>query len=1484
MSKRFLSAIGTISLAFTALAATVEVGTHTAHTSIQAVLEIASTEDTTIRLMSDCTEAITIAAGQTITLDLNGQALRCPNARDTATLTNKGSLTITDSGSSGTIYGNEEGTSTSVVSNESGATLSFQSGIITTTRSSVNGISGDGKTTMTGGTITATANGISGSGEVNVSGGVITGSTNVGINTVGASCTISGTAVVIGGKAGIQSEDSAVTLHGGTVEGALDGIVSTGSAPTLTITNGTVTSPLRAFQCMAGTAEISGGLIAGAFSIGDSATLTLTGGLYDRDPYAYLSATTAATQEGPNSSAAYPWEVLPAKVLRSTNEGGFYTFNEALARIGANETLSLVEDLKDAEAQRSHPFAEVTIATPLTLNGNGHTLTVSTPYRLTKDLTLQNITVQSSNPAMNPRLTIGEALTLSVAGSATLSDGLVIAEGKTLTLAGDGALTVRRQAPTEPVLTGNGSLRLPTTFPLALVGSVRCNNLTLTGAHDTWVEDGTSFTAAITIGPEAAPTALHNHFPSIYCEYEQAEIPSSGIVAVAATRHPEAGNLCTMVAPEDYPVQWDAENRSGTLNVEAALNLPEGTHLAYPPNAPETLRDVAVGVVHNHTLTLLDTTLSPVSNTGTPIDKRITTKTALALNERPTVDAAEVDAVMELLNGAYTLEDEGTVLAYAYDFGLSNIKMAYKTFNPGTAEEETVPVVSELTIRLTQGEARTPFSGTLHKGVLELQRDGETVATIEAPTFSENGEYSHTWTSADKEQNLLITQTAHNFSVKLLAAAKTSEAATDLPLRYGDTIATADYGATDAATGKLKHWYLVKNETHTVASPLTIVHQAPDGSTLSTPEVASDPDYTHAEDVDIFFIYPTIWTRTEGTPLVCTIDDSTMQAKLPYVVEAQAKAFEGVGNLYVPYYPQLDAVWAVQEGLDKTEQYFEGEPYAHIVKAFEYYLEHYNNGRPFIIAGHSQGAAITKTLLKYYMQEHPEVYARMVAAYAIGYAVTERELAQYPHLSFAERADDTGVLVSWNTESPDVARATDGTAQPSTTNPLLPLDGGAISINPLSWTRTTEKAPVSQNLGARICTLDPAANTVRVVDYTAELLATKEGTKEDFNATVDTARGTILCDADVATYAPGALFPRGVFHMNDYGFYFKNITENAKARVKAYFNLPKSPAEAEVMGYTATDYTSSNHWIAFPDAQAEGAKSVAVFALYPTSWTREADEPYICPIDDPEMLAKGKAFIQGKISAFSEVADIYAPYYRQFDAGWLLQSESGTIMERERYAGGVPYMDVKAAFSAFLAEIGDTKPFILASHSQGTAVMKHLLKDVIAKREDLKARLIAAYTLGFYISDKDLQEMTLSFTEHATDLGRVISWNTEAATLGADTFNPLLPPTDAPNYATDYKPHVVNPLSWTNATRASPKITSPIANFATPTKEQLSVIGATIDADRGTLRTEADAEVFTVPGTEALFPKGVFHLYEYDFYYHNIAENARARIEAYFAH
>lgn len=289
------------------------------------------------------------------------------------------------------------------------------------------------------------------------------------------------------------------------------------------------------------------------------------------------------------------------------------------------------------------------------------------------------------------------------------------------------------------------------------------------------------------------------------------------------------------------------------------------------------------------------------------------------------------------------------------------------------------------------------------------------------------------------------------------------------------------------------------------------------------------------KDVDVFYLYPSAWSKENADdPIVCDIDNPVMlsQSKLAY--DRQATAFETSANIFAPYYRQDDAGSTLQMSVDEQQDIVKGIPLTDSMAAFEYYIENYNNGRPFILASHSQGSNVMIYILQDYMKEHPDVYKRMVAAYVLGYSITDDYLAENTNLKFAAGSGDTGVIISYNTQAPTI-EGTDGVVLPT-----------AHVINPISWTLDETVAPASENLGS--LQLNSDGSVVKNTDGTPVKVMNFA------DAQVDKTKGVIICSTvDVNTYAPGgAMFGRGVFHTFDFPFYYFNIRANAEERVANY--------------------------------------------------------------------------------------------------------------------------------------------------------------------------------------------------------------------------------------------------------------------------------------------------------------------------------------------
>ncbi len=284
-------------------------------------------------------------------------------------------------------------------------------------------------------------------------------------------------------------------------------------------------------------------------------------------------------------------------------------------------------------------------------------------------------------------------------------------------------------------------------------------------------------------------------------------------------------------------------------------------------------------------------------------------------------------------------------------------------------------------------------------------------------------------------------------------------------------------------------------------------------------------DTSASKSVDIFYLYPTAYQKGEGDENYCDVNNVAMIKGANGAFNRQATAFLPVGNIYAPYYRQADATYILSmPSIADQDEAIRLIPAADALAAFNFYLDHFNNGRPFILAGHSQGSNVLLFILSD-IKDWPEVYEKMVAAYVIGFSVTQDYLDQNPPLKFATGADDAGVIISYNTEA-------EGVTQSPVVRP------GALAINPISWTRSETEAPNDDNLGSITLITGTLADLTPVMNLAS--------------AQVDLSRGVVVCKSvDPAKFAlPG--WPAGVYHTYDYPFFFYNIRVNAQNRVDHY--------------------------------------------------------------------------------------------------------------------------------------------------------------------------------------------------------------------------------------------------------------------------------------------------------------------------------------------
>lgn len=164
--------------------------------------------------------------------------------------------------------------------------------------------------------------------------------------------------------------------------------------------------------------------------------------------------------------------------------------------------------------------------------------------------------------------------------------------------------------------------------------------------------------------------------------------------------------------------------------------------------------------------------------------------------------------------------------------------------------------------------------------------------------------------------------------------------------------------------------------------------------------------------VDVFFVYPTILDDKKDRRWNASVRDTVhLNEVLNSTIKYQASAWYGLGKMYAPFYRQAHIRSFRQEfkqhGGDAALDY----AYQDVKRAFEYYLNNHNNGRPIVLASHSQGTVHAARLLQDFFDGKP-LQNQLVAAYLVGIGIPKDAFANIPPM---EQPDQTGGFVSWNT-------------------------------------------------------------------------------------------------------------------------------------------------------------------------------------------------------------------------------------------------------------------------------------------------------------------------------------------------------------------------------------------------------------------------------------------------------------------------------------
>lgn len=219
------------------------------------------------------------------------------------------------------------------------------------------------------------------------------------------------------------------------------------------------------------------------------------------------------------------------------------------------------------------------------------------------------------------------------------------------------------------------------------------------------------------------------------------------------------------------------------------------------------------------------------------------------------------------------------------------------------------------------------------------------------------------------------------------------------------------------------------------------------------------------------------------------------------------------------------------------------------------------------------------------------------------------------------------------------------------------------------------------------------------------------------------------------------------------------------------------------------DYAQAASWAAWPgrDSPAnftprgvfvpEGVKAVDVFFIHPTGYLNGGE--WNSPMNPESRTEENtKWMMANQASAFNGCCNVYAPRYREATIFRWWSASEDIAQKTMDFA----YADVVRAFEYYMANENKGRPFIIASHSQGTWHAFRLIKDKIDGTK-LEASMVAAYIIGGQVKNAEANALkSVKVCDSPGQTGCIVHW----ATFG-DGAN-------VPAFMSDLV--CVNPLSW----------------------------------------------------------------------------------------
>ena len=307
--------------------------------------------------------------------------------------------------------------------------------------------------------------------------------------------------------------------------------------------------------------------------------------------------------------------------------------------------------------------------------------------------------------------------------------------------------------------------------------------------------------------------------------------------------------------------------------------------------------------------------------------------------------------------------------------------------------------------------------------------------------------------------------------------------------------------------------------------------------------------------VDVFYIHPTGFFEKKWN-FDLNLNTSTFE-RTEIMLGNQVSAFNESCNIFAPSYRQATYYSFFDKNSNSGTKALD-LAYQDIENAFIYFINNFNNNKPFIIFGHSQGALLGQRLI-HKMIDETNLIKRFICAYLIGYMIPEKYFKDlFRNITYSKKFNDLQSIVSWSTVVEGFKRNRERTPfwTPNGWSSQL-MSQKIVSINPFSWTLDSKWHSEDSNTSI--------INKAQNYDFLDRFRSHHTGIKKSIGLTSEQEFVTSLNKKSGLLESKGRLinnfkkmkYFNGDLHSFDVMLFWGSLRKNAQHRIDSFFKSIK---------------------------------------------------------------------------------------------------------------------------------------------------------------------------------------------------------------------------------------------------------------------------------------------------------------------------------------